>query len=167
MTDTVDSPHWTWTTPHWAVVLLMALVIPWLTRKTDKPGEFYPFSNYPMYSSFEPETYYVYVTDGTDKPLPMGVRFGVAASEVKKAFDRKLMEAKKAAGGKVRKADLPPEVQAAAGQAVLEWLQSVAPVAQREAVHALGTLRLHRVDVSFKDDALAKQKRQVAEVAVK
>ena len=47
---------------HWALVLLMGAVIPLITAKTDKPGEFYPFSNFPMYSSFEPDTYHVYIT---------------------------------------------------------------------------------------------------------
>ncbi|MCB1211013.1 MAG: hypothetical protein KDK97_16940, partial [Verrucomicrobiales bacterium] len=46
---------------HWFLVLLMAFVIPALTARTDKPGEFYPFSNFPMYSSFEPATYFVYI----------------------------------------------------------------------------------------------------------
>jgi hypothetical protein len=96
-----STPHWTWTAPHWAVVILMGLLIPLLTARTEKPGEFYPFSNYPMYDSFEPATYYVYVTDGADKPVGIGMTFGVAGSDVKKAFDRKLTEAKTAAKSNV------------------------------------------------------------------
>jgi len=156
--------RWTDTAPHWAVVVLMALLIPFLTRHTDKPGEFYPFSNYPMYSSFEAETYYVYVTDGTDKPVAMGTVFGVPASDVKKAFDRKLDAAKKAAGGKVRKANLPIEMQAAAGREVLEWLKANAPNDQKPGIARLGAIRLYRMDLKYDHSTLVKTPRQVGEV---
>lgn len=165
--QTAQTWKWGAFAPHWAVVILMGLVIPFLTRNTDKPGEFYPFSNYPMYSSFEPETYYVYVTDGSDKPVAMGKVFGVASSDVKKTFDRKLNDAKKAAGNKVRKADLPMEVQAEAGREVLKWLQANAPVPQRPGIAALGVIRLYRMDVKYDGDKLTKTPRQVGEVTTR
>lgn len=165
--STADNWKWGAFAPHWAVVVLMALVIPFLTRNTDKPGEFYPFSNYPMYSSFEPETYYVYVTDGADKPVAMGIRFGIASSDVKKMFDRKLNDAKKAVGGKVRKSDLPPEVQSEAGREVLKWLQANAPAPQKAAIAALGVLRLYRMDLKYDGDKLTKTPRQVGEVTTR
>jgi hypothetical protein len=157
--------HWTDTIPHWAVVVLMALLIPLLTRHTDKPGEFYPFSNYPMYSSFEPETYYVYVTDGADTPVAMGRVFGIAASDVKKAFDRKLDAAKKTSGGKTRKSTLPIETQAAAGREVLEWLKANAPNEQKPVITRLGSIRLYRMDLKYDGRRLAKTPRQVGEVS--
>jgi hypothetical protein len=161
-----STPHWTWTAPHWAVVILMGLLIPLLTARTEKPGEFYPFSNYPMYDSFEPATYYVYVTDGADKPIGMGMTFGVAGSDVKKAFDRKLTEAKTAAKSKVKKADLPLEMQVAAGVGVLEWLKSITQPSQQPVIKAAGKLRLHRVDITFKKGELSKTTRAVGEVMV-
>lgn len=165
MSETIrHQTTWKDTLPHWAVVVLMALVIPFLTRKTDKPGEFYPFSNYPMYSSFEAETYYVYVTDGGDQPVAMGKVFGVPASDVKKAFDRKLDAAKKASGGKVRKANLPLEVQAAAGSEVLEWLKANAPNDQKPGIAKLGALRLYRMDIRYDGSTLVKTPRRVGEV---
>ncbi len=150
--------------PHWLTVGLMGLLVPLLTAWTKKPGEFYPFSNFLMYSSFEPETYYVFVTDGADKPVAIGRVFGVASSDVKKTFDAKLKEAKAKAGGKVRKSELPLETQAQAGGEVLLWLKGVSPVDQREGIAKLGALRLHRVDLLFANGALTKKARQVGEV---
>jgi hypothetical protein len=134
---------------HWILVLLMAIVIPALTARTDKPGEFYPFSNFPMYSSFEPATYFVYVTDESDQDLRMGPLFGRAPSDVKKVYDRKLNDAKKAHGGKIKKADLPPEIRAEAAKTVLQWLVDNTP----DKTQLTGTkgLRLHRVDIVFED----------------
>jgi hypothetical protein len=164
MSETIASAGWKHTLPHWAVVVLMALLIPFLTRHTEKPGEFYPFSNYPMYSSFEPETYYVYVTDGQDQPVAMGITFGIAASDVKKAFDRKLDAAKKAVGGKVRKANLPLETQAQAGREVLDWLKDNAPNEQKPRIAKLHALRLYRMDLKYDGSTLVKTPRQVGEV---
>lgn len=162
-TDTIK-PDWSWSAPQWAVVILMALVIPLLTARTDKPGEFYPFSNYPMYDSFESTTYYVFVSDGADKPVAIGTNFGIASSDVKKSFDRKLIEAKRKSGTKVKRADLPMEVQTAAGREVLEWLKASAPVINKDRIASIGTLRLHRVDITFKDGHLSKNIRLVGEV---
>ena len=89
----------------------MGAVIPLITAKTDKPGEFYPFSNFPMYSSFEPDTYLVYITDLEDKPLAISPIFGTSASDIKKTYDRKLGELKPRAPKGTRKANLPPALK--------------------------------------------------------
>jgi hypothetical protein len=49
--------------------------------------ENYPFSNFPMYSSFSSRTYYVYLTDAEDQPLKTR-EFGLSSSGLKKIFDR-------------------------------------------------------------------------------
>jgi hypothetical protein len=147
---------------HWVVVVLMAFIIPALTAKTEKPGEFYPFSNFPMYSRFAPDTYYVYVTDLNNVALPSGGLFGTSVSNVKKAYDRKLTNFKMAAGGKGKKADLPMEKKKEAADEVLHWLTSNAP--DSEKVRAFGGLRLHQVDVVFKDGKVSKTEIQVGEI---
>ncbi|MBL9117229.1 MAG: hypothetical protein JNJ83_19640 [Verrucomicrobiaceae bacterium] len=150
--------------PHWAVVVLMAILIPALTAKTEKPGEFYPFSNYPMYDSFEPATYYVKVTDTQDQQVAIGTTFGIASSDVKKAFDRKLIAAKAASGGKIKKADLPPEIQQKAAIDVLQWLRTISPPDQKARVDALHGLRLHRVDITLENGDLKRQSKPVGEI---
>ena len=147
---------------HWGLVLLMAVVIPFLTRHTEKPGEFYPFSNFPMYSRFSPDTYYVYVTDLMDQPIPVGSTFGTAISNVKKAYDRKLTNLKKDSGAKAKKADLPLEVKRVAADEVLHWLTENAP--NKDAVKTRGGLRLHEVNVTWRDGRVSKSGRQVGEI---
>ncbi len=147
---------------HWALVVLMAFVIPLLTRSTEKPGEFYPFSNFPMYSSFEPDTYYVFVTDLNDQPVAVGPAFGIAISNVKKAYDRKLGVLKQEAGGKGKRASLPLEKRRIAADEVLRWLTENAP--DQNAVKAHGGLRLHQADIVFKDQHISKTSTQVGEI---
>lgn len=147
---------------HWTLVVLMAVVIPAATRRTEKPGEFYPFSNFPMYSRFAPETYYVFVTDLKDEPIAVGRTFGTAISNAKKSYDQKLTNLKKKAGGKGRKADLPDEARRVAADEVLRWLAESAP--DRALVRTHGGLRLHHVDVIFKDGQVSKHSRQVGEI---
>lgn len=150
---------------HWALVLLMAVIIPVLTMHTEKPGEFYPFSNFPMYSRFAPDTYYVYVTDLQDKPIAVGMTFGTAISNVKKAYDRKLINLKKEAGGKGRKADLSAEVKRVAADEVLHWLADNAPSKNLVKTHA--GLRLFEVNVTYRDGHVSKSGRQVGEIQLK
>lgn len=147
---------------HWLLCVLMAFVIPALTARTEKPGEFYPFSNFPMYASFSPGTYYVYVSDLHDKPIAVGTTFGIAISNVKKAYDRKLTTLKEQASGKGKRADLPLEMKRIAADAVLNWLTENSP--NPAVVKTLGGIRLHEVNVTYRDGRVSKDGRQVGEV---
>jgi len=147
---------------HWALVLLMAVIIPILTRHTEKPGEFYPFSNFPMYSRFAPDTYYVYVTDLQDKPVPVGATFGTAISNVKKAYDRKLTNLKKESGTKDKKIDMPLETKRVAADEVLHWLAENAP--DKRSLNSHAGLRLYEVNVMYREGRVSKAGRQVGEI---
>ena len=143
------------------VVILSSLVIPWLTRATAKPGEFYPFSNFPMYSRFLPRTYYVMVTDLTDAPVATVPLSGQVSSNIKKAYDRNLDELKKASVGKYKKADLPVEERQKAGAKVLTWLMELSDPAK---LKAMGGLRLKQVDLFIEDGKIAQRTIDVGEV---
>ena len=145
----------------WVVVILSSLVIPWLTRDTAKPGEFYPFSNFPMYSRFLPRTYYVMVTDLTDAPVATVPLSGQVSSNIKKAYDRNLDELKKASAGKYKKADLPVEERQKAGAKVLTWLMELSDPAK---IKAMGGLRLKQVDLFIEDGKIAQRTIDVGEV---
>jgi hypothetical protein len=145
----------------WVVVILSSLVIPWLTRATAKPGEFYPFSNFPMYSRFLPRTYYVMVTDLTDAPVATVPLSGQVSSNIKKAYDRNLDELKKASSGKYKKADLPVEERQKAGAKVLTWLMELSDPAK---LKAMGGLRLKQVDLFIEDGKIAQRTIDVGEV---
>ena len=141
---------------HWFLVALMGLIIPLLTAKTDKPGEFYPFSNFPMYSRFEPHTYYVYLKDLKGNLVPVSPLFGTSISNVKKVYDGKLTSLKKEAGKKV-KADLEPKDRLRAASETLAWLVSIAPKYNRSKVEVLDGLELHQVDIDFRNSKIEKQ----------
>ena len=49
--------------------------------------ENYPFSNFPMYSSFSSRTYYLYLADARGRPIKTR-EFGLSTSGLKKIFDR-------------------------------------------------------------------------------
>lgn len=68
--------------PMWRVIVLVAalLVI----------GERFPFSYFPMYSSFDPVADFYYVTDGSGQPLACVAAFGTSTANVKKMFRARL-----------------------------------------------------------------------------
>ena len=49
--------------------------------------ENYPFSNFPMYSSFSQRTYFLYLTNAQGNPISMR-KYGLPNSVLKKIFDR-------------------------------------------------------------------------------
>jgi hypothetical protein len=149
---------------HWALVILMGAVIPLITRKTAKPGEFYPFSNFPMYSSFEPNTYLVFITDLEDKPLPISTVFATSASDIKKIYDRKLGELKPRAPKGTRKVNLPAPLKKEAADATLTAL--VKRISPSPSLAGKPGLRLHQVDILYDGDQLTQRTTQVGEISL-
>lgn len=147
----------------WGMVLLTAFVIPWAQRGQAKPGEFYPFSNFPMYASFTPETYYVYVTDLNDAPVPVTRLTGKVLSNLKKQYDTELKTLKKEMGGSIRQSDLPIEARIKAGEVVLRWL---VPFAHPEPLAKLGGLKLKQVTIRYSEQGITKETVDVGEVRV-
>ena len=139
------------------MVVLMGLVIPLATRKTEKPGEFYPFSNFPMYSRFESHTYYVYLRDLSGNVVPVSSTFGTAISNMKKVYDGNLNTLKKAMGKGAKKSDLEAADLQIATEKTLKWLVSIAPKAAQPRIAALTGLELHRVDIEFIDSKIVKK----------
>ena len=68
--------------PLWLVVV--AVAIPQWTR------EQYPFSHFPMYSSFGGEATYLYLTDADDQTLPTLPYVGLTAAKVNKTWNFEL-----------------------------------------------------------------------------
>jgi hypothetical protein len=146
----------------WGLVLLMAVIIPLLTLRTDKPGEWFPFSHFPMYAGFEPRTYYVYVCDAGDQIVPISSTFGRSISDLKKTYDRKLDAIKHRAKGK-KKIDLPPEIKAEAARETLLWLLTIVPEGKLPLVSAKKALR-HEVDIAFTDGQITQADQLLGEV---
>jgi hypothetical protein len=171
--------RWLWIAWHpmrilWLFVFISAALVPWLTRghpiKAQR-GEWYPFSDFPMYSDFEKQAYYVYLTDRDDKPVPVGAVFGISPSDVKKAYDDKLKreiarlkdEAKSRGEKYSRKIIEMSEAECRpAGDAALRELRDHCQ--SPEALRQFNGLRLYQVDITVKDGRIQKNTRLVGEI---
>ena len=159
---------------HWFFVLLTGVLVPFLTRHNPDPkqhGEWYPFSNFPMYSSFEDTAYYVYVTDLEDKPVALMPTFGNWGSGVKKAYDRFLKEEikrlkaeaeKRGEKYRTRIAQMPGEECRPAGDETLKQLLDGAR--NQEQLRGSPGFRLYQVDITLEDGQIVQRKKRVGEV---
>lgn len=145
---------------HWFFVLVLAVIIPWLTRKEAHPGEWYPFSNFPMYSSFEKQAYYVYITDKDNQPVPTFPIFGTWPSHIKKIYDAEI----KTIAKRLRKPSkkLTAEERFPAGTGVLLQLRDHSLYPEELKKHR--GFRLHQVDITLKDGRIHKETTLVGEI---
>jgi hypothetical protein len=150
----------------WGLVLFSGVIMPLLTARTAKPGEFYPLSNFPMYKSFEDETYYVYVSDLSDRVLNVGQLFGLPISNAKKIYDNGLDDLKKETRSKEKRAQMPLVYRAQAAEQTLALLIKNAPMERRPHISTLSGLRLHQVDLSYKDGRIQKVSQPVGELVL-
>ncbi len=67
--------------------------------------EWYPFSFFPMYASFGPESWHVRVTDAHNAVVPTGSVFGVDARPFKRMYEQRML-ANLAAGQPPREAEV-------------------------------------------------------------
>jgi hypothetical protein len=150
----------------WILVVITGVVLPLLTAGTAKPGEFYPFSNFPMYKRFEDETYYVYVSDLSDQVLNVGHLFGLPISNAKKIYDSGLDDLKKETRSKEKRAQLPMVYRTQAAENTLALLIKNAPMAQRPHISTLSGLRLHQVNLFYKEGRIQKESQPVGELVL-
>jgi hypothetical protein len=120
--------------------------------------ENYPFSNFPMYSSFNNRTYYLYLTDAQGNAIKTR-RFGLSSSGLKKIFDRyrrqELDRFKESGSERVRLAE------ESAGQLLIGYLDGLS--AKRPAARGLlAGLQVQHVRISERDDVLRLETHPVA-----
>ena len=139
----------------------------WLRRSSLKPmllltlgclviKEQYPFSNFPMYSSFGESTYYVHLADTAGKPLPTQSTLGVSTPTLKKVYQTELRKEQRRLQLKSGKLGL--EEKRVVGERLLGRLKA-APAARRK-----GPLRLYEVNISLRNGRIEKDAVLVAEV---
>ena len=85
--------------------------------------ENYPFSHFPMYSSFSRSTYFLYLADEKGAPLPTK-RFGLTSSTLKKIFDSQRRKALQNIPGSY--SDRVRAAEDTAGRASLRYLDRLA-----------------------------------------
>ncbi|MGI8890669.1 MAG: hypothetical protein ACR2G0_07800 [Chthoniobacterales bacterium] len=133
----------------WLLVLtLLCLVL----------GENYPFSNFPMYSSFSQRTYYLYLVDARGEAIRTR-EFGLGSSTLKKIFDRARREELPhfANAGEAR----VPLAEQAAARSLLTYLDGLA-MKKRTARKLLPGLEVRHVLVHQKEGVLALDTRTLA-----
>ncbi len=101
--------------------------------------ENYPFSHFPMYSSFAHRTYLIYLSDRQGEPVRTK-EFGLSSSTLKKIFDRgrrrELMRFKDRGSARV------PLAEEAAAQSLLRYLEGLVR-RKPEAAPLLPGLQVH------------------------
>ncbi|HEY1582511.1 MAG TPA: hypothetical protein VGF73_05390 [Chthoniobacterales bacterium] len=121
--------------------------------------ENYPFSNFPMFSSFSHKTYFVHLTDA--QGVALGIRqFGLSNSGMKKIFDgyRRKDLKRFVNAGKQR----VPLAEAAAAQSLLHYLNGLTkarPATQK----LLRGLQIQYVKVQQENDALRLETKSLAQ----
>jgi len=123
--------------------------------------EWYPLSHFPMYSSFASNTYYVYLTDGADRPLATVDVAGMNTPALKKVYDGELRRERRriqSGGGTIS-----AEQTQAVGRAVLERVKS-SPPAQAAGEALPDVLRLYRVDIELIEGRFEKRTTLVGEL---
>ncbi len=116
-------------------------------------GEFYPFSDYPMYSQFKGEEYYLFLKDADDEPVPCKA-FHTSAPKLKKRFKSKLKDLAKEE--KVRERNVSAEGLARIGGETLE--------SYRRSSEVKGTIKLIHVHIGYVDGEITKTEREIASV---
>lgn len=113
--------------------------------------EEYPFSHFPMYSSFSDYSYYVYVTDRSGEPIALEKLMSIRTSKLKKFYQSQLnpiRDAVEAAGEPwtgFRRLDIESRVPAA--RTALEWLLANCKPAARVELEARRPLAFHQVGI--------------------
>jgi hypothetical protein len=131
---------WTWFQPkHWPVLFgltILCLVI----------QENYPFSNFPMYSSFAKNSYYIYLADAKGQALAT-TRFGLTTPGMKKIFESKRRtEIRRSADGMEKDTSWADR---AAGASLLRYLERL-PAVQSQKPSLLPGLQVRRVNLLWK-----------------
>ena len=141
--------------------LVLLLVVLSLTLKNpDGRAEFYPFSNYPMYSQFDEEDYFVYIADQHGDPLPSKETFRITTPKIKKRFKSELGAVAQRLG--VRKEEVAGADLEAVGVATLMTLDQ--PVAEHPRVASLTELQLIYVDLRRSGREIAVTEKKIATV---
>jgi hypothetical protein len=115
--------------------------------------EWYPFSHFPMYSSFEDYTYYVFVTDEHDRPVAVESLYGIRTSVLKKVYQRELRKLAKNHPSGTK--GLPYEQRFPAGVDTLNFLRDNA--AHPPKVEHLAHLKLYQVEIRGKNSRITQE----------
>ena len=116
--------------------------------------EQYPFSHFPMYSSFGDRTYYIYLADGAGQPLPTRPTAGMTTPTLQKVFDGELRRQRREL--RARNEQLAPEHRNLVAARVLERVKTDAAT-RGTAASLPPVLRLYQVNIRLVERRYEKQ----------
>jgi len=123
----------------------------------------YPFSHFPMYDRFTDHTFYVFVADRDDQPVPLQDLTSIRTSRLKKPYDKDLNVIRKELGK--RKRELTAAECAPAGRRALEQLYRSSNKAAQARLEALAPLRLYHANLYIRDgEIIEPEPERVAEL---
>ncbi len=152
---------------NWAAALQRFLARLWwkpmlvLTAGCLLVQEQYPFSHFPMYSSFGRTTYYLYLADGTGAPIATLPTIGLTTPTLKKVFSTGLRKERERLG--VRSKQLSPEQKRQVGERFLAGLKE-SPAVRQRGMPLPPALRLYEVNISLVKGRFEKEAVMIAEV---
>lgn len=135
---------------------VMLVLVIWCTLVK----EHYPFSHFPMYSKFKTTTYYVYLADKDNKPIPMLKVTGMLTSLLKKINDHELRRHKKQIGKRI--ADFSWEDRRGPGEATLQFVFKNMSSGAKQQVAPLRPIRLHHVNLQLIDGIIVETDKEIA-----
>ena len=120
--------------------------------------EEFPFSHFPMYDSFSNYTFYVYVTDAKDQPIPVEGISSIRTGRLKKVFNTYTDEI---AGKSMSKTSA--EERRAPGEATLEFLVESCKEHGRPELDKHRPLRFHMVELMIEEGEFVRKHTMVAQ----
>ena len=150
----------------WAAIPLktaLALVVVCFAVK-----ENFPFSHFPMYSSFSDYSYYIYFKDANDEPVPILDLSGHRTAALKKIYNYELQKTRKALEKQGVKIEgyrfMTAEQRKPAAEYTLQWIYDNPKGGRTAALNAKRPLRLYHVHLWGRDGKTVPEEELIAEV---
>ncbi len=130
--------------------------------------ENFPFSHFPMYSSFSDYSYYIYFTDGKGEPVPILDLSGHKTSGLKKIYDKQLKKERE----KLEKAGveiggyrfMTREQREPAAKYTLDWIYKNTKENRKAALAARRPLRLYHMHLRCEEGQTVEESEFIAEL---
>lgn len=139
---------------------LPILVLPIFISVTQSIEEWYPFSHFPMYRDPSPRSFYLYITDENNDPLPVAYMSGVRTAALKKRWKRRVKDAGNSYLNWEADAKKRDSVFEEVGIELLETLRKLSIDRKRPFPD---NVKLMRADISFENDQFVEEVFQVAQ----
>jgi hypothetical protein len=124
-------------------------------------GEQFPFSDFPMYSSFSRRTSYVFLADGSGKPVATLPATGMTTATLRKVYGNEIEQDRPRL--RTPRGRLTPEQKRPAGERTLAALRS-SRWAQEHGDAFPPALQLYEVTISYGPNGFEKHTNLIAEL---